>query len=274
MDRFELSHKKQNTILKTADRNHFNGPLSATQKWMNNETVKAKLKLTVTFTMTDRGYHHGYKPRMIRRLDILLVHDYALENSSQRDYLVVRVFMKTGLRTTELCTLKIEHLDFDTYHFKVLDSKKHRFCPYPLALDVKTVELIRELIGNRVEGFVFRQSQSWKKVRADAPLTKQTVWTIIHNIGVALGIEGLTPRSFRQWFAAEWYYHADEEKRDLPELQRYLRHERPGTTLDYVNAMVFQEDVDAAYRRRMDEVAGRFVEGCHFKQKEVVESEW
>jgi integrase len=177
--------------------------------------------------------------------------------------------MKTGMRTTELCTLRIEHIDFDTYHFQVLDSKKHAFCPYPLPLDIKTLELIKAFVGSRIEGFVFRQTQTWKYARADMPLSKQTVWTIIHNIGLAAGVEGLTPRHFREWFAAEWYYCTSERERDLPELQRFLRHKKPGTTLDYVNSMVFQENMDAAYRRRMDEVAGRFVGGCQ-KQKEMI----
>jgi integrase len=109
---------------------------------------------------------------------------------------------------------------------------------------------------------------SWRKTKADQPLTKQTVWTIIHNIGKVAGIDGLTPRHFRQWFAAEWYYNASESERDLPELQRFLRHEKPGTTLDYVNSMVFQENMDAAYRRRMDEVAKPFTQNK--KEEKIV----
>jgi len=253
---------------------HFNSSLSQNCTSVTCKTIiKWRIRAHFKITMTNGGEPHGYKQRIIRRVDIMLVHDYARINCCRRDYLIIRVFVKTGLRTSELCTLRIEHIDFNTYCFQVVDSKKHKFCPYPLPLDVETVELIKQFIADRVEGYVFTH-QTWGRARADKPLTKQTIWALVRRIGKAAGVEGLKPRHFREAFAAEWYYCASESERDLPELQRYLRHKKPGTTLDYVNSMVLQENVDAAYRRRLDPVAKSFASGClHKNKKEMVEGE-
>jgi len=244
---------------RSKDRKHFNLSLSegkssvseATFKWI----VRCKSNISGSvFTMSNGGSRHSeYKVRVISRADVMYVHDYALENCSLRDYLMIRLPMKAGLRTNEICTLRIEKIDFESCNFEVLDSKK--YCFYPLPLDMKSVDLIRKLVAPRTEGYVFRQLTSWKEARADEPLHKVTVWVRVKNIGKAAGVEGFKPRILRDFFAAHWHY---VKKGNLETLRQIMRHESIEVTGHYVASMVFKEDIEQEYRANVDEVASRF----------------
>jgi len=226
--------------------NHFNQlkpTLSPVQKWMNNETVKARLKLRIVASMTDGGFHKwASRATVIRRTDIEHVHDYAREHCSGRDYLLVRLPMKVGLRTGEIASFRIENIDFDTRSFQVLDSKQKIF--YPLPLDVVTLQLVQDLIRERLEGYVFTRARSWKRVKKGLPLTVQEVWHVIRKVGADAGIQGFKPRMLREYFAANW---AHTERKSLPTLQQILRHKSLETTQIYINKLVFFEDVQAEF---------------------------
>jgi integrase len=240
--------------------NHFNRPLSQSpvQKWSNNKIVKAKMRLTVTFTMTNGGIHYkGYKPRTIRRADILLTLDYAEKNCCLQDYLFIRLPIKAGLRTNEICTLLAQFIDFASCHFKVYDSKKYML--YPLPLDIKTVELIKKLLDGRQEGYVFSHWGSWQNARKDKPLTRGYIWQVVKRIGVEAGVDGLKPRDLRDFFAAYWFY---VKHGNLEILRQIMRHSDIRMTDRYVRSMVFEEDVDREYRRVMDPLASNFMNNC------------
>lgn len=224
---------------------HFNLSLSAVQKWRSNQIVKAKLRLTVTFTMSNGGYHRSRWSAdaiVIRRGDVERVHDYARNHASSRDFLLIRLPMKIGLRTGEICTLRIEDIEFESRSFHVLDSKRKEL--YPLPLDMLTLQLIHDLIQERLEGYVFTRSTSWKKVKEDLPLSVQEVWHITHKIGEEAGVKGFKPRTLRQYFAAYWLY---VKKKSLAGLQEILRHKDPATTLVYAAKLRFFEDLQAEY---------------------------
>jgi integrase len=149
--------------------------------------------------------------------------------------------MKIGLRTGELCTLRIENIDFSSRSFQVLDSKRKEL--YPLPLDPVTLELIRLLIGKRLQGYVFRQRKTWTCKRAEEPLTPNTVWIRVKTIGEEAGVNNFTPRLLRHFFAAEW----DRSKRSLEVLRRILRHRSLAYTQFYLAKLVYFEDVQSAY---------------------------
>jgi integrase len=258
MREFEVSHK-------TSNLEHFNRGLSAVKKWRNSEVVKAKLKLTVTFAMTD-GQHHrsrwSAQATIIRRTDVEHIHDYARENCTPRDYLIVRLPMKVGLRTGEIASFRVENINFDDRSFKILDSKQKIL--YPLPLDSVTLQLIQDLVRERLEGYVFTRARSWKHVKSGQPLSVQEIWHIIHAIGADAGVEGFKPRILREYFAANW---AHTEKKSLPTLQQILRHKSLETTQIYINKLVFFEDVQREY----DEIQnGPLVVDCICKDCAVV----
>jgi integrase len=189
-------------------------------------------------------------PTRISREDVLRVVEYASKQCSLRDYVLIRLLLKTGMRTFETCTLRIEDVDFERCHFNVLDSKSG--CLVNVPLDLETVELLRLFIGERREGYVFNHSGTWNYARAEKPWTKGYVWQLVKRIGKQAGVEGLKPRTFRQYFAANWIY---KEKGSIVALQCILRHNSLRSTDCYVSKFVFQEDIEAEYRAHMDNVA-------------------
>jgi site-specific recombinase XerC len=150
--------------------------------------------------------------------------------------------MTIGLRTGEIATLQIENINFETRSFQVLDSKKKVL--FPLPLDMLTLQLIKDLCGFRTHGYVFRQTQSWKYVKGDKPLTVQNIWYVIHKIAREAGVSNFNPRMLRHYFAAHWIY---DLHKSVPSLQYILRHESLESTQVYIGRLSFWEDVQREY---------------------------
>lgn len=179
---------------------------------------------------------------VIRRADIEKIHNYAREHCSQRDFLLFRLLMNTGLRTGEVTTLRIEHVDFETRSFLVLDSKKKSL--FPLPLDPLTLELIKELCQGRSHGYIFRQSRSWKYCKGDKPLTLATVWHTINKTAREAGVPNFNPRMLRNYFAAHW---VRDQNKSVSGLQDILRHESLESTQIYIGRLSFWEDTQKEY---------------------------
>jgi len=179
---------------------------------------------------------------VIRRADIERIHDYARKNCCPRDFLLFRLPMKIGLRTGEICNLRIENINFSDKSFYVLDSKKKTL--FPLPLDILTLQMIQDLIGLRTQGYVFKQEGTWKYVRGDKPLTRARVWRIIREIAKKADVPDFNPRMLRHYFAAHW---ALVEKKSLLSLQRILRHRSLETTSIYLARLTFWEDLQKEY---------------------------
>jgi integrase/recombinase XerD len=197
-----------------------------------------------------RRFDNKNKAKMLSRTDVNHVFEYARANCCLSDYLLVRLFMQTGIRTGEICTLRIENIDFEKCHFHVLDSKKKEL--FELPVDVETVELLKLFLGERREGYVFQQVKTWRNVRHDKPLTRAHIWQKIKKIGQNAGVQGLKPRTFRQYFSAYWHYKKHGSTKGL---QHYLRHDNLASTDAYLESLFFTEDLEVEYRVCMDHVA-------------------
>jgi integrase len=237
--------------------NHFNRSLSQTQTSHSNKRVKwtfrvrKEIHLEVTETLPNGGgrqhWHGKGEAIVIRRADVEHVHDYARVNRKLRDFLLIRLPMKIGLRTTEIITLNIEDIDFETFHIQVLDSKKKQFDT--LSLDGITLQLMKDLIGDRTEGPAFPREDN-RRIRAQhKPLSRVAVWYLFHEIGLAAGVKGFNPRICRHYFACKWIKDMKKpgSKKTIVGLQRTLRHANIATTTFYTARLVFQEDLDEEY---------------------------
>lgn len=198
------------------------------------------------------GWINQDKAIVIRKDDVVRVSEYARDYMRLRDYLMIRLPMKIGLRTSEICTFRIEDINLRDRSFRVLDSKKKE--KFPLPLDMITLELILNLIDEREKGFVFRRLTSRSDRTPEQPLTRKAVYLRIRQIGEEAGVEGFHPRVLRRYFAAMWVYGdpalpPQQRKRgSLETLRRILRHSHLGVTSDYVSKLVFFEDMQREYQ--------------------------
>jgi hypothetical protein len=215
---------------------HFNPSLSPSpaEKWRIAVQVKKLARIRIN-SFCDGGspvYVGSADAIVIRRVDVLKVHDYARTSCDLRDYLLVRLPLKIGLRTGELCTLRIEDVNFGDRSFSVVDSKRKR--AYPLPLDPVSLDLLKDLAGTRLEGYVFQQKCSWMHAKHGKPLTVSTVWIRVRNLARQAGVEGFNPRRLRQFF------------------RRILRHKSLAYTQLYLSRLIFWEDLQAEYERFQD----------------------
>jgi len=185
-------------------------------------------------------YWKPLKQVVIRREDIVKIYEYAKEHCRLRDYAMIRLAMRLGLRTGELASLQVEDLDFDSCVVRVLDSKKRR--KFTLPCDPLTMEVLRQLCKGRKEGPVFlRGPQGRKSGRRN--LSENEIWSLMRRIAAKAGVEDFKPRYFRYFFAAEWV----KAGKNLEMLRRLLRHENIENTIRYVRRLVFFEDLQAEY---------------------------
>jgi len=220
---------------------YFKSSLSADNR-MLIQSILIRRRLTRTFYALSGGPHHfrrPYKPVVIRRNDIVKVLDYARRNCRLRDYLLIRLAVKLGLRTGELAALQVEDLNFKEGTIRVFDSKKKRRITLPC--DPLTMELLKQLIGDRKRGPVFiSRNRACKRL---AGLSVVSIWWIIRRIAKKAGVEDFKPRYFRYYFAAEWV----RAGKSLELLRRILRHENVENTIKYVQRLTFFEDLQMEY---------------------------
>lgn len=134
----------------------------------------------------------------------------------------------------------------------MLDSKKKVL--FPLPLDVLTLQFIKDLCLFRTQGYVFRQTRSWKYVAGEKPLTDATIWHTIHKIAGEAGVPNFNPRMLRHYFAAQW---VRDQNKSVSGLQDILRHESLESTQIYIGRLSFWEDTQREY----DQIkSGPFVE--------------
>ena len=250
-------------------RKHFNRPLSLRDANANCYTTVKWFMRAKVWMCTERKHTVSAKPIVISLANVETVCNYAYfkyeETPSKlnlRNYLIMRLPRKIGLRTAEIRTLTIEAIDFESRMFLVLDSKKHSH--YPLPIDLLTLHFIRELVYPRRTGYVFiREGQTWKTVKKDVALTNMQIWNVVRRLAEECGIYGFNPRSLRRAFAYEWYKRIQDKhsKKTWKGLQAMMRHYDISITQGYVDKMFSPEDLREEFEDS----------GCQKTEKELIE---
>ena len=134
-----------------------------------------------------------------------------------RDSLLVRTIYATGMRVSELCDLRAEHISFDEQTIRVRGKGgKIRivFC------DPDTLYMIREHLDGRTEGPVFLGNRG----HAISPRTVQHVFNLYAP-------PGITPHKIRHSYASELY----KRSHNLRVVQENLGHNSIQTTEIYIH---------------------------------------
>ena len=209
---------------------------------------------------------------VLRRSDFIRLHDYAQKHAPLRDYCLIRVPMKCGLRPGEIRCLKWSQVDFDNLTLNVLDSKKHRIRLVPM--DTLTAEYLRQLkvsLKGTVNDWVIQRGtqgglSAWRSLRK--PLSYDALDKIVKKWGKAAGCQTWRQMNLymlRHFFAAHWAY---VKRGNIHALSRILGHESVATTQVYLSKLVFYEDLQSEYRRlQAGPIAGAGFEPAAFPPK-------
>ena len=164
----------------------------------------------------------------------------------RRDRLVVLLLYGCGLRTAELCSLNVQHVDIERREIVVTKGKgnKQRTIPVPGAVWTELLAYLTERGGKR--GPLFRTEV--KKAR----IASKDVGEIVRNAAQRAEIAGrVTPQTLRHTFGT----HLMDRGVDLAVIASLMGHRTPAETGVYLHALPGRgrSAVDSLYEPKGEE---------------------
>ena len=156
--------------------------------------------------------------------------------TARRDRLIILLLYGCGLRTNELCTLDVAHVNRDRHELVVLKAKGDRPRAIPIP-EVIYTELLAYLLEHGKRGPLFRTNIRKRRLRiAD-------VCEVVTATAARAGLrDGVTPRTLRHSFAT----HLMDRGVDLAIIASLMGHRSPQETGVYLH--VLPERPQAAVR--------------------------
>ncbi len=145
---------------------------------------------------------------------------------SLRDAAMLEILYSSGLRVSELISIKSGDIHFEAGFVKVLGKgSKERVVP----VNPRAIEKVKRYLSEERPGILkTRQSPYLFVTRRGRPMSRQRFWQTMKAAGRRLGID-LSPHTFRHSFAT----HLLEGGADLRSVQKMLGHSDISTTQIY-----------------------------------------
>ncbi len=143
-----------------------------------------------------------------------------------RDHVMFELLYSSGLRVSELISLKLEDINLEAGFLRVLGKgSKERIVPFHMRAAERVKTYIRlqrpDILKKKRSPYLFI-------TRRGGPMSRQRFWQTIKGVGKKLGIK-LSPHTMRHSFAT----HLLEGGADLRSLQKMLGHADISTTQIY-----------------------------------------
>lgn len=146
-----------------------------------------------------------------------------------RDKAMLELLYATGIRVTELITLKVSDVNVSMNFILCRDAHKERMIPFG---NKARTALMRYLDGTRDEIVEDKSSDVLFANCSGKPMSRQGFWKLIKHYAKKAGITAdITPHTLRHSFAA----HLVENGADLKSVQEMLGHSDISTTQIYAN---------------------------------------
>lgn len=150
----------------------------------------------------------------------------AAAGSSPRDYAIFQVFLQTGIRVGELCALTVGDIDLVGGLLIVRDGKGQK--AREIVLEKKAIRAVKNYLAHRGDSpydvlFLNRYGQ---------PIGERGIRKLVTRFSAAAGLEKkISPHVFRHTYATV----KNERGVDVFQLQEWLGHKDPKTTMRYVH---------------------------------------
>ncbi len=160
-------------------------------------------------------------------------------NKGLTDRAMLELLYATGLRVSELIKLRVGDLDLNRGVLTCTGKgSKQRQIPLGRSA-LHWLELVIEQQDKQRDG----KSQAWLFVRQGKPFTRQYVWQMLKKIGIAEGIDDVSPHYLRHTFAT----HLLNGGADTRAVQVLLGHANLETTQLYTH--VTNDRLKSAYKK-------------------------
>lgn len=170
-------------------------------------------------------------PEILSTEDVVkLLEQPKADNSKEiRDKAMLELLYATGIRVTELITLKVSDLNLQLGFIVCKDSSKERVIPFgseaKKALSRYMDGTRENMLADAASGYLFANCSG-------QPMSRQGFWKLIKSYARKAGITAdITPHTLRHSFAA----HLVENGADLKSVQEMLGHSDISTTQIYAN---------------------------------------
>lgn len=144
-----------------------------------------------------------------------------------RDKAMLELLYATGIRVSELISLKVEDMNLGMEYVVCHEKSKERIIPFGAeakkALSVYLGNTRAKMVGETENGYLFVNCSG-------KPMSRQGFWKLIKFYADKAGIEKeITPHTFRHSFAA----HLIENGADIESVQKMMGHTDVSTTQMY-----------------------------------------
>jgi integrase/recombinase XerD len=147
--------------------------------------------------------------------------------SSRRDRLIILLLYGCGLRTDELCSLDVAHINRERHELVVLKAKWDRPRAVPIPEAVYT-ELLAYLLDHGKRGPLFRTATRKSRLRVN------DICAIVRSAAGRAGLQPyVTPRTLRHTFAT----HLMDRGVDLAVIASLMGHRSPQETGVYLHVL-------------------------------------
>lgn len=159
-----------------------------------------------------------------------------LAKSGTRNLLLFVMGINTGLRISDLITLKVKDVKERT-HLEIVEIKTHK----------KKIFLINPTIGKILFPYIENMADDeflfQSRKGENTPITRVQAYRIINNATKKAGItDKIGTHTLRKTFG----YHHYRDNKDVALLQKIFNHSSPSITLRYIG--ISQDEIDESYR--------------------------
>lgn len=205
----------------------------------NIASIKAFFHFLNQEKIIDRDISEGLKaPKIEKKMPEILTTQEVVRLLEQpsgdspkevRDKAMLELLYATGIRVTELITLRISEVNLPMSFIVCKDAHKERVIPFGMAAKNALVKYLtkarEEMVEDKSSDILFANCSG-------SPMSRQGFWKLIKYYSKKAGITAdITPHTLRHSFAA----HLVENGADLRSVQEMLGHSDISTTQIYAN---------------------------------------
>ncbi len=228
----EYLKKLNEQFLKARSRSRKLSAIKAFYVWAGDHLGLENITVDIAFPKLERRL-----PQYLSEQEVEKLIEVAHENGSQRgvrNRVMLSLLYVSGMRISELTTMKVSDLHLDTGCINVAGKGgKERIVPVPqgmVALLKNYIEKVhKKLINKRVKHIEYLFPVLYaRKVK---PITRQSFWIILKKICADAGIKLISPHKLRHSLAT----HLLKKGANLRSLQLLLGHEAISTVQIYTH---------------------------------------